>query len=534
MEASEQKLSELILHAAGEGIFGLDLEGQHTFVNPAAAKMLGYDVQELLGQPSHSLWHHTKADGSAYPSEECPIYGAYKSGRIHHGDKEVFWRKDGTAFPAEYSSTPIFDTDNKLAGAVVTFRDITARCESEKTIAELRRHNKYVLDSAGEGVFGLDLEGRHTFVNPAAANMLGYDLQELLGQPSHALWHHTKENGSHFPQEECPIYGAYNDGLVHRGEDELFWRKDGTSFSAQYCSTPMRNEQDQLIGAVVTFQDVTERKRLAAQLLEAAKLAEVTKVLGNVGHDIKNMLMPVLTGTSLLEDELKEIFATVGQADAKARENSETTCAELTEMIRNNARRIHDQVREIADAVKGVTSAPHFVSCQISQVVEGVKKSLHVSAKEKGIALHVEGLHTLPLIQADEKRLFTALYNLIGNAIPEIPSGGSVTVTGHINDREGHVELVVADTGKGMPPEVRERLFTNNAISTKAGGTGLGTKIVKDAIDAHQGTIRVESTEGVGTSFHITLPINGPHQSNLRGDPQSENVRQNRRVEQKQ
>ena len=507
MVPSEQILNELILNAAGEGIFGLDLEGRHTFVNPAAAKMFGYHVKELLGQPSHSLWHHTKADGSAYPPEECPIYGAYKNGHIYHGDKEVFWRKDGTSFPAEYTSTPITDANGHLIGAVVTFRDITARFETEQTIAELRRHNKYVLDSAGEGIFGLDLEGRHTFVNPAAANMLGYNVKELLGQPSHSLWHHTKENGTHFPQEECPIYGAYKDGLVHVGEDELFWRKDGSSFTGQYCSTPMRNEQGQLIGAVVTFQDVTERKRLAAQLIEAAKLAEVTKVLGNVGHDIKNMLMPVMTGNNLLRDELNELFPILAKSDAKEECQREAVCRELTQMIDHNARRIHDQVREIADAVKGVTSELHFVSCQISHVVDGVKKSLHVSAKEKEITLHVEGLHKLPPIQADEKRIFTALYNLISNAIPEISPGGSITVTGQVDDHEDSIELEVADTGKGMPPEVRERLFTKNAISTKSGGTGLGTKIVKDAIDAHHGSIRVESTEGVGTSFYIRLPI---------------------------
>jgi len=486
MEFNTQELSnELILTAAGEGILGLDLEGRHTFVNPAAAQMLGFEIEELLGQPSHPLWHHTKTNGEHYPDKECPIYGAYKDGRVHQGDSEIFWRKDGTSFPAEYSSTPIVDADDKLVGAVVTFRDISKRREAEETIASLRRQNDYILHSAGEGIFGLDLEGRHTFVNPAAASMLGYTIDELLGQPSHTLWHHTKENGTPFPQEECPIYGAYKDGLVHVGEDELFWRKDRSSFSAQYCSTPMRNAQGHLIGAVVTFQDITERKRQAAELLEAAKMAEVTRVLGNVGHDIKNMLMPVLTGTSLLEDELKDVFPLLVKVDAETGRKSEATCAELTHMIEHNARRIQNQVREIADAVKGVTSQPYFVSCQISKIVEGVRKSLEVSAKEKSVTLHVKGLDKLPLVEADEKRLFTALYNLVSNAIPEVPQGGSITVSGDVNTKIHALELKVADTGGGMPPEVRDRLFTPNAISTKSGGTGLGTKIVKDAIDAH-------------------------------------------------
>ena len=503
----QQTINELILNAASEGIFGLDLEGRHTFVNPAATRLLGFDEEELLGNPSHVLWHHTKSNGDPYPAHECPIYGAYKDGIIHHGNDEVFWRKDGTSFPAEYSSTPMFDDDHKLVGAVVTFRDISARREAEHTIAKLQLQNEYVLNSAGEGIFGLDLEGRHTFVNPSAAKLLGYEISELLGQPSHSLWHHTKDNGAPYPKEECPIYGAYKDGRVHVGEDELFWRKDGSSFIAQYCSTPMRNSAGELIGAVVTFQDMTEQKRLAAQLLEAAKMAEVTRVLGNVGHDIKNMLMPVLTGTSLLEDELNDLFPSLIESGIKDSTKTQVACAELTQMIKQNGRRIQDRVREIADAVKGVTSKPHFVKCQVSPIVEGVIKSLKISANEKGVTLQSKGLENLPSLEADEKRLFTALYNLVGNAIPEVPKGGSVTVTGSANGPKDMLELIVADTGKGMPLEVRERLFTKNAISTKAGGTGLGTKIVKDAIDAHNGNIRVESTQGIGTSFYLCLPI---------------------------
>ncbi|WP_454063910.1 PAS domain S-box protein [Candidatus Nitrospira salsa] len=510
---TEQTLNTLILNAAGEGILGLDLEGKHTFVNPAATKMLGFTDNELLGQPSHTLWHHTHADGSPYPATSCPIYGAYKDGRIHHGDTEIFWRKNGTSFPAEYTSTPIKDELGNLAGAVVTFRDISERREAAHTIKELRRQNEYILNSAGEGILGLDLEGRHTFVNPAATSMLGYEVDELLGRPSHSLWHHTKEDGSRYPDEQCPIYGAYKDGLVHMGADEIFWRKDGSHFSAQYCSTPLRDELGKLKGAVVTFQDMTEQKRIAAQLLEAVKLAEVSRVLGNIGHDIKNMLMPVLTGTSLLEDELKDVFAAVMKDDAKAWTHSKATCTELTEMITNNARRIQDRVREIADAVKGVTSESNFTLCTLHDLVKGVFKSLQISAKEKGVTLYAKGLDTLPIIQADERRLFAALYNLTGNAIPEVPSGGSVTIIGQAHLETGLLELVVADTGKGMPSDIRDRLFTQNAISTKIGGTGLGTKIVKDAIDVHHGQIKVESEEGKGTTFYITLPLTQKPQS---------------------
>src|SRR4030067_1744438 len=127
--------NELILNAAGEGIFGLDIQGKHKFVNPAAAQMLGYTVDELIGRHSHTLWHYKKPDGSSYPVEECPIYAAYKDSRVHHRDDEVFWRKDGTCFPVTYTSTAIIE-DGNIVGAVVTFRDTTERKRAEE---ELRK-----------------------------------------------------------------------------------------------------------------------------------------------------------------------------------------------------------------------------------------------------------------------------------------------------------------------------------------------------------------------------------------------------------
>ena len=246
---------------------------------------------------------------------------------------------------------------------------------------------------------------------------------------------------------------------------------------------------------------------MAAQLLEEAKLAEVTRVLGDVGHDIKNMLMPVLNGAWLLQEELQEVFELVSNESGQSVASSQKNSNEILEMIVNNARRIQDRVREIADAVKGVTSAPQFMLCHIAKVTADVMETLRLYASEKGVLLHAEGLESLPAIQADERRLFNALYNLINNAIPEMPAGGSVTIGGEVVDEGKAVRLSVRDTGRGMPPEVRDRLFTSKAISTKNGGTGLGTKIVKDVVDAHGGSIRVESEEGVGSTFYVTLPV---------------------------
>ncbi len=128
-----EQRTKLILTSAGEGIYGLDAEGNATFVNPAAARMLGWPIEELIGQAMHANHHHTHVDGSAYDRTECPIYAAFKDGQVHSIDDEVFWRRDGSHFPIEYTSTPIHE-DGALVGAVVVFRDITLRRRTEQDL----------------------------------------------------------------------------------------------------------------------------------------------------------------------------------------------------------------------------------------------------------------------------------------------------------------------------------------------------------------------------------------------------------------
>jgi signal transduction histidine kinase len=143
----------------------------------------------------------------------------------------------------------------------------------------------------------------------------------------------------------------------------------------------------------------------------------------------------------------------------------------------------------------------------VATVVESVLKTLHLLAEERGIVLRQEGLDTLPSILADDRRLYNAFYNLVNNAIAEVPAGGSITIRGDAESERDTILLSVADTGRGMPEEVRKSLFTTRTISRKPGGTGLGTRIVKDVVEAHGGRITGESQEGVGTTFFIRLPL---------------------------
>jgi len=247
-----------------------------------------------------------------------------------------------------------------------------------------------------------------------------------------------------------------------------------------------------------------------ARLFQEAKLAEVARVLGDIGHDIKNLLMPVICGTGLLESEIKDLLNSSRKIPTTKAKASFELCAEVIGMVRSSTRRIQDRVKEIADCVKGRTTPPEFAQCQIARVVDSVFETLRWVATEKEVAFRSSGLDQLPQIVADERRLFNALYNLVNNAIEAVPSGGSITISGREDRAEHSLKLFVTDSGRGIPPEVLRTLFTPSTISRKAGGTGLGTKIVKDVVDAHGGEVTVESQVGVGTTFHLRLPLRPP------------------------
>src|SRR2546425_4856760 len=247
-----------------------------------------------------------------------------------------------------------------------------------------------------------------------------------------------------------------------------------------------------------------------ARLFGEAKKAEIVGLLGDIGHDLKNLLQPIVSGTSILKSEFDEVLNALPEAEVNRVKTSRGISEEAIRIVKNTTRRIHDRVKEIADCVKGLSAPPNFAPCKVADVVRSVLETLGFLAKERGIVLHAEGLDVLPSIMADERMLYNAFYNLINNAIPEVPAGGSIIVRGRVEPDEKTVLLSVSDTGNGMPPEIRDRLFTARAISSKKSGTGLGTKIIKDVVDAHRGQIAVESEVGQGTTFHIHLPIDQP------------------------
>ncbi len=171
--------------------------------------------------------------------------------------------------------------------------------EMADSVQFLTHRNELILTSAGEGIYGVDLEGKTTFINPAAAKMLGYEPSELIGQSMHALAHHSKTDGTPYAYEECPIYATFSDGAVHRVDDEVFWRKDGTSFSVDYVSTPVR-EDGKILGVVVTLKDVTERKRADEEIQR--NLQRIRAL-----HEIDKAITSTLNLSTILKDLLEKI-----------------------------------------------------------------------------------------------------------------------------------------------------------------------------------------------------------------------------------
>lgn len=248
-----------------------------------------------------------------------------------------------------------------------------------------------------------------------------------------------------------------------------------------------------------------------ARLFQEAKAVEVVKLLGDISHDVKNLLVPVLMGAGLLYDEIMRLHVNLRSTEETMVQTSLELCNKAVGTLRDASKRIQDRVKEIADCVKGLTSPPEFAECGIEMIVQDVMSALQLVARDRGVELRMEGLHKFPKIVADERRLFNAFYNLINNAIPEVPHGGHVTIRGEAADQQT-IFLAIADTGRGMPKEISDSFLNSSAISRKPGGTGLGTKIVKDVINVHGGTIRVKSEVNRGTTFYISLPISQPTQ----------------------
>jgi PAS domain S-box-containing protein len=300
-------LVRLLLDSTGDGVYGTDLDGNCIFANPACLNLIGVSsLENVLGKNMHELVHHTRADGEAYPVEECNIYRAFLERKGIHISDEFMWNVDGSSFCAEYRSFPV-EKDDELIGCVVTFSDITTRLEAEKEARETALFVSLLLESTGEGIYGTDLDGNCTFANPACLRILGFGSEdELIGKNLHNLVHHTRPNGDPYPIEECRIYQSFKQFAGSHVDDEVMWRKDATSFPAEYWSYPIDHDGE-LIGSVVTFVDITKRREIENELRQTEKMSAIGKLSAGLAHELNNPASAARRSSQQLKTALEDL-----------------------------------------------------------------------------------------------------------------------------------------------------------------------------------------------------------------------------------
>ena len=257
----------------------------------------------------------------------------------------------------------------------------------------------------------------------------------------------------------------------------------------------------------------------SARLEQQGRKAAMVNFIGDLSHDIKNMLTPIQTGVWTLDPMLREMFDHIERATLKLPRELRGDLDKATGLTRESyewilqnaldaAERVQNRTKEIADAVKGVSTPPRFERDDFNEACQEVISALQLVAHDAQVELVADLDPTLPPVEFDHKQIYNALYNLVNNAIPETPEGGTITLrTRALSPSSEQFLVEICDTGSGMPPEIREKLFTDEAVSTKPGGTGLGTRIVGDIVKRHHGTIGVESEVGKGTTFTLLLPL---------------------------
>lgn len=247
-----------ILAVALDCVISISSDGRIVEFNPAAEKTFGYAAAEIIGQsiaetviPPSLRPAHYIGFARYFATGEGPVLGQ----RI----EIVGMRKSGEEFPVELAIVPM--EQNGEVGFTAYLRDISERKALEAEQSRLADSNRLLLESTGDGIYGIDLQGKFTFVNQAAARTLGYAPGEMIGQNGHALIHGRRQDGSAYYETECPIYRAIRSGESAHSEEEVFWRRDGTAFPVSYTVAPIVAEEG-VQGAVVTFADISERRAM--------------------------------------------------------------------------------------------------------------------------------------------------------------------------------------------------------------------------------------------------------------------------------
>ncbi|MEK7351722.1 MAG: PAS domain S-box protein, partial [Nitrospirota bacterium] len=509
-QAAEHKFHTL-LEMAPDAIVMTDAQGTIVLTNRQVDLIFGYPPGQLIGQPIEILVPESIRDLHRTYYHESPQARSMGPGLLLTGR-----RQDGTAFPIHISLSHAVTSEGSFTMADV--RDISQQKMEEAERERLGRDIHLLLDSTVGGLCGVDRQGLCTFINRTGVALLGYELDELLGRDLHALIHHSHEDGSPYPGDECPIYRASQVGQGCQIDDGVLWRRDGTSFPAEIASRPVY-KAGVLKGAVVTFADITARKQIEAQVkvyaeelvqknsaldiaLVDAKAALLAKsaFLATMSHEIRTPMNGVIGMTGLLLDT---------ELTAEQREFAET--------VRLSGDHLLTVINDILDFSKIEAGKMNLeiIDFDLRTAVDEAVDLVAERASSKGVNLACLFHAEVPAaLRGDPGRLRQILLNLIGNAIKFTEQGDvvlSVTLMHH-TDTDATVRFEVQDTGIGLSPDAQEHLFqsftqADSSTTRKFGGTGLGLAICKQLTELMGGQIGVDSRLGEGSTFWFTVQL---------------------------
>jgi PAS domain S-box-containing protein len=376
--------------------------------------------------------------------------------------------------------------------------DRTQQLLEEVAVAEER--SRLVLTSVEQGIFGMDLNGHMQFINPSGLAMLGYREDEILGQFVHGFIHHHYPDGREFPREECRMYGTCIDGQAHVVDDEVFWAKDGTAVPVEYSTNAIRKNGEP-VGVVVAFHDITERKRIQAEILKAKSAAEEATLakshfLANMSHEIRTPMNAIIGMSHLaLQTDLDHRQRNYIEKVHRAAENLLVIINDILDFSKIEAGKLSMETTDF----------------RLEDVMDNVATLIGVKARDKAIELLFSTGEDVPTaLMGDPLRLGQILTNLGNNAVKFTDKGDIVIGVEKVSqtDAEAELHFWTRDTGIGMTPEQCAGLFqsfsqADASTTRKFGGTGLGLAISKKLVEMMNGRIWVESQPGKGSTFHF-------------------------------
>ena len=481
LRESESRYRQFIEGSLG-AVFTHDQRGVLLSINSYGAENLGFSGPEMLGRPLTRFLHEDdKAGFQTYLRQLLETGEAQGTFDLCH--------RDGTTRILAFRNRLIESTSGEHY-ALCFGVDITEKKRAEERLLRLTQQSNSILDSVGDGILGMDLDGACTVCNPAAAHMLGYSDEQIhttiLGNNLHELVHHHRADGRPYPQRESPILKAAHERKTVRISSDVFWRADGTSFPVEYVACPI-TENGLVTGVVVAFSDTTERSALDRMKDE---------FVSTVSHELRTPLTSMRASLGLIASG-----ALASRPDKQD---------QMLQIAIGNTDRLVTLVNDILELERiGSGKAElHYSSVSADGLVRHAAELLAATAAKAGIEFRFQ---LRPVSAwADAERLVQTVTNLISNALKFTPPGGTITLsTRSMGPNETQIQ--VTDTGRGIPPDKLDHIFgrfqqVDASDSRTMGGTGLGLAICRSIVTQHGGKIWAESEVGKGASFFINLP----------------------------